>query len=230
MTICAYTAVCEEDACWVHQYLDEAERLSMPFCVHLDRCSIHTRRLLTLHPLCRGETYGDGKEFRETDKQGVFDLAVKSGVDWVMAWDVDETWEPRFADKVKRLDLAVDYVDCPWLNLWEDAGTVRIDGPFSEGHRVKFYNTASTERWKFKSAVVNGPSGPPSLRLGTASVVCIHHGLMTHELRVQHKARWDRIYSAAVGSNPYGIWNYSLAYGEYPPVTCSLEERLGRYS
>lgn len=231
MNIYAYTSICEEDRVWIPQYLAEAERIGVPFCVYFDRCSPDTRKALISHRLCYGSICKLGSaEFVETDKQDVFDLTREIGADWAMAWDVDETWCPDFAEQVERLDPAtMDYVDCPWLNLWEDAGHVRIDGPFSEGHRVKFYNLRCGEQWTFRSAVVNGPSGPSTLRLAKLPVTCVHHGLMTHELRVQHKERWDRIYEAAVGANPYGIWNYSLAYEDYPPVTCTLAERLEKY-
>lgn len=236
--ICAYTAVCEEDACWIPQYLDEVERLEMPFCVLLDNCSRSTRDLfcdLRYRPYLRGiaERNDTSVPFSETDKQHVFDLAVQSGADWAMAWDIDEIWEPEFWQKVGRLDPeTMDCVDCPWLNAWGDRETVRIDGAMSMGHRVKFYNLRSGISWLFKNHLVNGAygtSGRKPLEV-KAPVCCVHHGLMTRELRVQHKDRWDKIYGhwSKDGRNPYGFWDFALNTDEQA-ITCPLSERLKEY-
>lgn len=41
-------------------------------------------------------------------------------------------------------------------------------------------------------------------------LVCLHWGLFDRATRELHKERWDRIYSKAVGSNPYGLWKEAL--------------------
>lgn len=211
--VCAYMSICEEDACWIPQFLKEAERLRMPFAVNFDRCSMDTKYALRRHNLCVGFVSQDDPEveFRETHKQGVFDLAVSSGVKWVMAWDVDETYEEGAALKLKEglAGIAAEQVQVTWLNLWGDKEHVRVDGPFAYVPRVKLYTTA--RRWTFTHPITNGPKpvgGGPLL--GRIDLTCLHHGLMTEELRRLHKARWDRIYTKAVGANPYGIWNYAL--------------------
>ena len=231
MNVCAYTSVCEEDRTWIPQYLAEVERIGVWFCIHLDRCRPETKKYLVDHPACRGytESRSDCKEFSESHKQGAMDLAARSGADWAMAWDIDETWEPEFRDKIRLLDSSsMDYVKCPWLNLWGDVEHVRVDGPFEGGYRVKFYNLKKGFIYKFTHHVINGPKCVNSslTECTDLPIICIHHGMMTHELRVQHKERWDRIYTSWVGSNPYGIWNYSLSYEDYPPSVCLLEERL----
>jgi hypothetical protein len=81
MNVCAFTAVCEEDACWLPAYFAEAERLSLPFAMLLDRCSEATAELVRSHPLCVGtaaRSERDG-EFTEDCKQAAFDIAVASG-------------------------------------------------------------------------------------------------------------------------------------------------------
>ena len=40
-------------------------------------------------------------------------------------------------------------------------------------------------------------------------MTCLHWGMMTEELRVAHKRRWDDIYSK-VGGNPSGFWDLCL--------------------
>lgn len=226
MSIGVYTSVCEEDACWIPQYLKEVERLNLHFGMHLDRCSTYTKNLIRSHPNCIGTTenilHPKAKEFNDTHKQGVFDLVVKAGFDWAMAWDIDETYArdtPQRLEEIQKLDY--DYIDTKWVNLWGDEFHIRVDGPFSGGHRVKFYNLQSGFHWKFEGPITNGAKGfkKPGAPWGGRSVclggkfhqlVCMHWGMMTEELRLQHKARWDRIYTTAVGNNPYGFWDYSL--------------------
>lgn len=240
-TICAFTSVCEEDGIWVDQYLAEIDRLVMPFAVHLDRWSPTSEvadRLLK-HPLCVGSTRQNKVEveFNETHKQRVFDLVVGFRFKWAMAWDIDETFEASACTKIGEvLDQAATYdsVIVKWWNLWDDPYHIRVDGPFGSGYRDKIYNL-SARRWKFCSLVVNGPklmcpSGEPlpnSMMVHyNSDLVCLHHGMMTRELREQHKARWDRIYSTALrgDNNPYGIWNYALDEVKYPPVVVKYGE------
>lgn len=223
--ICAYTAVCEEDSCWLDQYLAEAERLAMPFAMLLDRCSARTKERVRGHRLCIGTTEQNdpAAEFEEWFKQGPFDLVADSfeGYRWAMAWDVDETYEreaPRKLSEIVALD--VDYVDITWTNLWGNSRHVRTDGPFGSGHRVKFYNLRR-HCWMFTHKITNGPKAvdargkpldmlsPVKHREHRSDLVCLHWGMMTEELRALHKSRWDRIYTAAVGDNPYGFWRYA---------------------
>ncbi len=216
MTIGVYTSICEEDACWIDQYLKEMKRLGLRFIVHLDRCSQATKKLIAQSKYCRDYTEQlDPKvEFTEQHKQEAFDLLKVHGFDWAMAWDIDETWElnaPMKLDWVERSEA--DYLDCPWYNLWEDPKHIRIDHHHSSGHRVKFYRLSPEFTWKFDHPITNGLTGlgtdrPPIL--DELNFVCLHHGMMTEELRLQHKERWDRIYTAAVGGNPYGFWNDAL--------------------
>jgi hypothetical protein len=223
MNVCAFTSLIEEDACWLPQYLREAERLAMPFAMLLDRCSDATAERVRSHPLCVGvaRRATAAGEFTEDCKQAAFDIAVASGATWAMAWDCDETYErdaPRKIAEIAALD--VDYVDVRWVNLWGDARHVRTDGPFGGGHRVKFYHLRR-RRWKFTHTITNGPkmvdrrgevvSDPsPRERAAKHDLVCVHWGMYTPELRRAHKERWDRIYTAAVGNNPYGFWSYAI--------------------
>lgn len=218
MKIAAYTSVCEEDAQWFEQYLNEVARLNVDFVVHFDRCSEETKRLFKLHPNLVGHTEQNDPaiEFNETQKQGMMDILSGLKYDWIMAWDVDETWEKDFVDKIKVLEtIEADYIDLPWVNLWGDKYWIRKDGVFAGGHRVKFYRMGNWG-WYFDHAITNGAKhkkvyqDDPDPVLGKIDLICIHHGMMTQELRELHKARWDRIYGAAVGANPYGFWNAAL--------------------
>lgn len=209
MSICAFTSICDEDACWIPQYLAEAERLGLPFCINLDRCSMPTRRALTRHPLCIGIAVQDDPavEFEERHKQRALDVVAARGTDWALAWDIDETFEADAPAKLRRLDPDLDCLDVRWLNLWGDRDHIRVDGAFGEGHRVKLLNLTGGRRWVFDHPITNGPKLVGREAVVTRfDLVTLHHGMMTPELRRLHKDRWDRIYTTAVGANPYGMW------------------------
>lgn len=223
MKLGVYTAVCEEDRGWIDQYLAELERLALPFAVHLDRCSRETSKRLRQHRLCFGATQHHGKEeFNERHKQGVFDLVVGGGFDWAIAVDVDETFEKDAPAMLATLACdTADYLQTMWLNLWGDREHIRIDGPFEFPLRVKLYRLNSGIRWFFDHPITNGLKQRPGCRepvKGIFPLRCLHWGMMTLELRRQHKERWDRIYTAAVGGNPYKFWDYALDEATHPPV------------
>lgn len=233
MHVAVYTAICQEDDRWVDQYLAEMSRLSLPFAVHFDRCGTGLKQKMTSHELCIGCTAQDNKrvEFTEQHKQGVLDLVAKDRrkFHWAMPMDIDETWEKDVLAKLERLSqLNVDYVRVQWLNLWGDPQHVRVDPPF-KAIRDKMYNLRSG-RWQFNSPVVNGPhlfyqggvregwAGPRATYHEDWDTVCLHWGLMTRELREEHKARWDRVYTAATKKgNPYGMWDVGVNEEKYPP-------------
>jgi hypothetical protein len=232
MNVCAFTAVCEEDARWLPQYLAEAERLRMHFFVHFDRCQPSTKLPVCVHPLCRGWSQNDDPDsvFDETHKQAVLSLAEKDSWGWAMAWDVDETFEKHARAKI--LDVAeyadVDHVRVRWVNLWGDVNHCRVDGPFEVGRRVKFYRLNAGVRWVFRDPKVNGPkpiyldgrtasADDRELRLRDSDLACLHHGMMTREDCLLHKERWDRIYGRH-GGNPYRTWEYAADTARFPPV------------
>lgn len=223
MRIGVYSSTCDEDACWAPQYLAEVERLNLAFAMNFDRCSAETKRVFKSHPQCVGFTEHDRPEveFDERHKQGAFDLLVEQGFDWSLAWDVDETFERDAPEILQDLGgLEADYVDCPWVNLWGDSEHVRVDGPFAKGHRVKFHRLDTGLKWLWTTKITNGPkcTNKPDAVCGKLDLVCLHWGLMTRELRLLHKARWDRIYTTAVGQNPYGFWSLSCDEETYPPT------------
>lgn len=228
-TVCAFTSVCGEDEEWVDQYLAEVLRVDVPFVVMLHRCKLALQYKLSSHRKCVGWYVYDG-DFDETRKQPILDMVASLSFHWAMPWDVDETWEADAPSKMRKLlaDAIGDCVDIGWVNLWGDDYHVRVDGPFGSGHRVKFLNLRSGA-WKFTHPVVNGAKlqGRRGVQV-RGDLTCVHHGMKTHELRVMHKARWDRIYSEALRGdpNPYGFWNYALD----PDVTPKVVEWPSRQS
>ena len=234
--VCAFTSICEEDACWIPQYLAEAERLELPFVVLLDRCSGIGKIYDSLvnHRLCVDwdERLPSDGEFTEQAKQTILDRVVKLKYDWAMAWDIDETYVFKDLSFLPSFE-SYHHVNIRWLNLWDDIRHIRVDAMFGCGHRDKFYNLR-VGQWKYLSPVVNGPNlhqngvavGRRANELKRHDLVCLHHGMMTRELRQQHKDRWDRIYTKAVGKNPYGFWSYALDEETYPATVKSLDEYL----
>ncbi len=217
MRVAAFTSVCEEDITHVPIYLAEAERLQMPFVMLFDRCSDATKRVMSSHPLCM-HTFSQDKqvEFRETIKQPMIDWIRAHNYQWAMAWDIDETHGKKAPDQLDYvLKLYADIITVPWKNLWMDREHLRTDGSFGGGHRERFFNVARG-RFKFKSDTQNSPyamTKDPVLVRDDRFVI-LHWGMMTPELCLMHKKRWDRIYGKA-GGNPYGFWNYAV---EHPPT------------
>jgi hypothetical protein len=215
--VCVFTSVCEADRGHVPRYLREMERLALPFAAHTDRCSPKTRILLANHPLFVGGTRQDDPavEFDETHKQAVFDLVAGLGYRWALALDVDEVFERDAAPKIAAIAAGDDHlVTTRWLNLWLDEKHVRTDGPFRGGKRVKFYRL-DKHRWRFLKPTVNGAYAVNGRGERLAEVphvnsdlVCLHYGLMTPELCLEHRERWDRIYGKC-GGNPYGTWRHA---------------------
>ena len=227
-SVVVYTSVCEDDRRWVPQYLAEMERLGTPFIVNFDRCGDSTKRQMLKNWCCVGSTSQDdwSIEFEEGAKQPLLNMAVKLGYTWGMPLDIDETLEKSAPDKLPTiLASQADFMSCIWVNLWNDPQHVRVDGGFFRAKREKFYRLGS-HVWRYTTAVVNGPKAMCRktgriLEPGEAShvqtdLVCLHWGLMTEELRREHKARWDRIYTAAVGGNPYGFWDWCLDSANHP--------------
>lgn len=227
--IAAYTCICQDDACWIDQYLREATRLGMPFAMHFDKCTIDIMEKVTKHPLCMGYTSLDRTstnmrvDFDEMHKQKPFDTVVRAEFKWALAWDIDETYERDAPAKIKKIcELDTKHVVVRWLNLWETPDQIRVDAHWGCAYRDKFFNLQNSV-WRFTHKVINGPKqwdtiagkpfdidGDTDVYVKLMDFVCLHWGLMTDELRRQHKARWDYLYTKAVGANPYGVWNAAL--------------------
>jgi hypothetical protein len=233
--VCAFTSLCEEDASWIDQYLAEIERLYIPFVINFDRCSQRTKERIGNHRLCIGTCNQDNPamEFSEKSKQPVLNviarIAQEWGPTWALAWDIDETWERDAPEKFAKLfnqQAAVEGTDVlrtRWVNLWGDPMHIRVDPPFRGVLREKLYRMAPRLAWKFVSSVTNGPrgydlnDGSYSRQVSNTDIVCLHHGLMTHELRALHRDRWNRIYGRAIGKNPYQIWDCAFDPERCPP-------------
>lgn len=215
--VIAFSSVCEEDVHrWIPQYLAEAERLGIGFVMHFDRCSFDSIKWITSHHLCQRFTVQPytSIEFTEQHKQGIFDKLAECDADWGMAWDVDETWEKHAPEKL-RTELhpminSVDCIDCPHMNLWDSPDRIRIDGPLLYSHRIKFYNLRRIPKWRFDHPITNGckPLDGRAAVISSWNLACLHWGNMLPEDRFKKKDRWDRIYTKAVGANPYGFWDY----------------------
>lgn len=198
--------------------------------MHFDRCSADTKALVQGHGWCFGVTSQDdlATEYTEKHKQAPFDLLQNSGrFDWVVYQDIDEIWEKEAPDKLRSiLGRPENHLKVHWVNCWGDLQHIRVDTLFANAPRVKAYNVANGNRWRFDHAITHGcklldSQGNTAVNLmvcGKIDLVCLHYGLMTRELREMHKARWDRIYTKAVGNNPYGFWDYCLDEENYPPT------------
>jgi len=214
--VIVFTSVCDEDAHHVDRYLWEIQRLEVMFCVHFDRCSERTKQRFFWSRNLFGFTEQDDRsiEFTEQHKQSVFDLAATSGRPWAMALDIDETLERDAVSKLLDLPTHADLFDVQWLNLWGDKYSIRSDGAWLQGHRANIYNVSGGRKWRFDHPITNGAKldthGRDPLILVRYPLVVLHWGAIRPEWRQLRKARWDRVYGAAVGNNPYGHWRAEL--------------------
>ncbi len=222
-----FTTICEPDNIWIDQYLNEIERLELPFAIYLDRCSGSTIQRLTSHTNCIGFVRQDNPliDYQECHKKAVLDLIVAHGrFDWAMSWDADETYEKdasyKLPDIVGRTE---DCLNVRWACLWNDPQHIRTDGMFSPNgscyYRDRFHSLRGENKWYYKGPFIYGPYNAKG-EYTTAKIdfVCLHWGYMSRPLRELHKARWDHNYGTAVGGkNPFGTWEYILDEVTYPP-------------
>jgi hypothetical protein len=225
---CACTPVCEEDAVrWLDQYLAEVERLQCFFALHFDHCSHRTKEKARRHPAFLGATSNDDPQTPHAERHRAGPYGVAKGHFCVAAltWDIDETWEkdaPAKFDAVLNNGLHWDAAKVHWINLWGDERHIRTDNP-SNAYRDRLLRLDSGIRWHWRGPIIVDPYADKcweSVRVLKTDLVCLHHGLMTRELRLQHKKRWDRVYGhfTSDGKNPYGYWDYILDEEAHPPV------------
>lgn len=211
MDACAFTPCCQEDAdLFAGQYLREVGRLEVPFAVHLDKCNRETACRFVNHPNCVGITERAGGLFTEKDREEIFRICERSGRRWAWNWDVDETY---CCNTVEQLTAVMTRdVDCllfRYLTMW-GKDVVRIDG-LSSNRRQKLFNLKRGLAYGFHSSVTNGPTTRKAVvQQDVDDVFCLHWGHMTLELRQRAKRRWDQLYTAEVGYNPYGGWDRIL--------------------
>lgn len=227
----AFIEVCEQDVIHLDTCLAEVTRLGMPFGIHFDRCSEATKARVRAHPFLVAEHSQDDHsvEYTEMHKQGVISkIMLLNRFKWLVHWNVDEVWEKDTLQKLAKIaDRDEHYLYCQWINCWGDVGHIRTDGPFNTP-RVKLYNL-SKGKWLANHAIIHGLKflktdgqidESENVVKGHVDLVCLHLGLMTRELREQHRERWDRIYNTATrgDGNPYGIWRMALDEETYPPT------------
>lgn len=223
MQLAAITPICEEDACWIDQYLAEIERLGVKFAMHFDRCSQTTKNRLQRHPAYLGCSSQDNPnvEHEENRRQGPYDIiCALGGFDGFLIWDMDETWERTAPEKFESFFSQTEWDEgrIEWLNLWGDKDHIRVDNP-SNPQRVKIVNLQQGRRWEWRGQIVHPYTIPTrQSTVAHSNIRCIHWGLMTREMRVNHKKRWDRIFTKVIGRNPYGFWDYILDEEKHPPV------------
>jgi hypothetical protein len=209
---------------WFGQLLPELTRFDVKVAWILDHCSKETKQIVNDFPLTVGVKLRDGKEeiFREKWRQDGLEPLRKAGCKWALLWDTDDTFYGNAPDIIKK---AVEGETRPAglirrISIWDVDGQqfVRVDGPFSptgngtQTNRAILYNLDYELIW-----MDNVTHGPHSFLNGEevsgefqVEAYSIHWGLKDHELRKEHKIRWDTNYTSAIGRNPYKLWDYTL--------------------
>lgn len=215
------------------RFYAELERLRIPFAVNFDHCSKKTKDMFSSHPYFFAGNYNDWNtdNFHEAHRQYALDLVLKrGGFDWILQMDVDETFEHDAPAKIRKvMELNADVVDCRVLDLWGDERHYRVDGPFQSSHREKFFNLRTAKQLYYyhptshaPKHVPNGDREPIVVRMYPLHV--LHWGIMNQEDAEFHCQRWDRIYTRAVGGNPYGLYPYLRDPVTYPPKVWRVPE------
>lgn len=209
------------------RFLKEIDRLGLPFAVYFDHCTRETYKLFSSHRL-----YFDG--FDDVDQYSSFDegsrryplnILIKAGFGHILQMDLDETLERDGPAKLRDvLKNGADVTGFWCLDIWdrpesslsetEEPGFWRrIDGPFGAGKREKVFKvTGNTLRWP--AATAHAPDVWPTGKTKEESVVkmadisVIHWGIRNLADAQFHRERWDRIYTRAVGGNPYQGYEY----------------------
>lgn len=207
--------VCDGDARHFDRFIGELTRLGYPFAVHFDHCSPETKARFKAHPLFVGGHEDDDPNsfFGEDSRQSALDILVRKGFDWALSFDVDETLEKAAPEKIREiLTLEVDVVECPLLDLWGDAKHYRVDGPFRQSHREKFFRLG-IGRWNYTHPTIHAPKATPrhkeyEVKVGVFPLYVMHWGIMNMDDVRFHTERWNKIYTQKVGNNPYGFYPY----------------------
>ncbi len=210
--------------------LAEYTRLGYPFAVNFDHCCKETKRLFKTHPNFVGCYENDDPKhvFDETHKQHALDVLVKLGFDWGGYFDTDDILDRRAPQLIpEMLEWDCDLIWCPAIDLWGDAHHYRVDGPLGPSHepdqtehfgkqrRDCFWNL-KTGNWKYKHADVHAPyfeakdGSGRAARRRRSKLHIIHHGRMDPKDAMRHEKMWDKIYTRALGRNPYrgGFYTY----------------------
>lgn len=227
----AVTPMCMEDERWLPQYLAEVERLQMPFAVHFDKCPMAFRRQVGEHPLCVGWTLNHSGHYCERFRAGPLKQLEANGFNAAVFMDFDETFEPAFGHKLRKLCLDTSWQRARvyWYNIHEKPDTIRIDNP-SNPHRLKIFRLNAGVTWDFRGIVVDPYSTPKDVLTASTNLVSFNWGLMNDELRQQHHDRWDRLYAQEAGKNPYSFWQYlidNLATTASKETVCSGQLEWG---
>jgi hypothetical protein len=220
----AAIVVNEEDAVkWFGQLLPELKRFDLPVAWILDKCSEDTKKVVKEFPLTVGVKEMEGDTFREKWRGYAIPHLKAAKCKWVVLWDADDTFTPEAPKIIKEtLETAkgsVGYVRR--LNIVTENGKdfVRVDGPFdpsvngTQVNRMIIFNMGYDLRWM--DDVTHGPycfdeSNQVIDERFQIEAHSIHWGLRDLQLRQEHKERWDKNYTAAIGRNPYGLWNHVL--------------------
>ena len=212
--------ICDEDAHRLNIVFKEAIRLDMPIAWYADRCSQETVDKLKGFDLTVGIYRGSG-QFSEVVRQHAFDMLDRKGFGWALNWDSDETWSKTAKkDMEKSLGEYERAIVCPMKTVWEKDNELyfREDGlchgTQSNTKRIRLYSLDF--EWMWQDKAINGPAYmvgrqwvyPDINKLRTCNATTIHWGYADDKMRESHKKRWDKIYTEAVGRQPYNNWEW----------------------
>lgn len=207
---------------WFGQLLPELTRFDVRVAWVLDSCSDETKKIVHEFPLTVGVKEMEGEVFKEKWRGHAVQPLRDAGCKWVILWDSDDTFAPNAPDIFRKTleneTRPVGYVRRVNIVTQDGKDYIRTDGPFKFGcgstqvNRMILYNLGYDLKWM--DDVTHGPytfkDGLIVDERFQVEAYSVHWGLRDHDLRVQHKERWDFNYTKAIGRNPYGLWNLVL--------------------
>src|SRR3990167_8330804 len=200
--------ICEEDAHYLDQLLPELERIKADVAWLANNCSGETK----------GRIYDFGRTVAMTEFDGSFHNclrnypfeALEKRCDWILQHDADETFEPKFLEKLKYALDGQMMLSVKMCHVWEEDGKRYLTTDMGD-EKDRLYNTKY--KWRYLQKVVAGPTNfDAELEPEKSDLWIIHWGYSTSEKRSFHKQRWDRLHGKSVGRNPYGHWNRITAH------------------
>lgn len=222
--IAASIPVCEEDKDYLDMCFAEIARMDVSVAWLANNCSEETLQKLRDFRRTVGVSVQDGY-FNNCMRNYPMEILQNLDFDWMLQWDVDETWEPKAPGKLRSVLADQQMLQVRMGHVWMKDNETYITTDFSS-ERDRVYNLKYP--WMYLSKVVAGPTCMNSPNNPTpVPVWMVHWGYSTLEKRQTHKQRWDVNHGRSVGKNPYGHWQ-TISQPDYEPKLTPFDEFIDK--
>ena len=220
MKIGAAICICEADTYLLAPLFNELQRMDFDVAWLANNVSQETLDKLKNFPNTVECVIYNGS-FHNCLRQYPLDILKLHGYDWCVQMDMDEIWEPKAPQKLKKILKDQKMITVRMAHIWQKEGRHYVTTDWAS-ERDRIYNLKYD--WVYLSKVVAGASligDNPDPKV--EDIWMIHFGYMSPELRRRHKIRWDANHGKSVGKNPYGMWDTITQEGYEPKLTLYTE-------